>query len=209
MVGSPEYDFPGLTIGAPYNFPQHPRQNNFESRYDLNWHKASHDMKFGAEYIYVKHTGDWFIQTVGRYTMTTVPANLGTLIPADAALDPSKWNLSGLSPITQRFDQNYSYSGWTNIIDSPRPTYAIWFGDNWRVNNQLTVNYGIRWDADPNTASAPNVKTNSIPINPNYAYGAYTVGIERLRLQDRHQGLAQLRATRRASPTISAAGTTS
>ena len=24
MEGSPQYDFPGLTIGAPYNFPQHP-----------------------------------------------------------------------------------------------------------------------------------------------------------------------------------------
>ncbi|HEY7291437.1 MAG TPA: TonB-dependent receptor [Vicinamibacterales bacterium] len=176
MVGTPEYDFPGLTIGAPYNYPQHPRQNNFESRYDLNWHKASHDVKIGAEYIYVKHTGDWYIQTVGRYTMTSVPPNLGTLIPANAALDPSQWNLSGLSPVTQRFDQNYSYTGWQNIIDSPRPTYALWFGDNWRMTNQLTVNYGIRWDADPNTASAPNVKTNSILINPGYSYGAYSAG---------------------------------
>jgi len=174
MIGYPEYDFPGLTVGAPYNFPQHPRQNNFESRYDLNWHKTSHDIKFGGEYIYVKHTGDWFIQTIGRYNMSTVPANLGTLIPADAALDPSRWNLSGLSPITLNFNQNYSYSGWENIIDSPRPTYAVWFGDNWRVNNNLTVNYGVRWDADPNTAAAPNVKTNSILINPGYSYGEYT-----------------------------------
>ena len=177
MVGSPEYDFPGLTIGAPYNYPQHPRQNNFESRYDVNWHKNTHDLKIGGEYIYVKHTGDWYIQTIGRYTMTSVPSNLGSLIPADAALDPSKWNMAVLSPVTQRFDQNYSYSGWTNIIDSPRPTYAVWFGDNWRVNNQLTVNYGIRWDADPNTASAPNVKTNSILINPGYSYGEYNAGV--------------------------------
>ena len=32
MLGTPQYDFPGLTLGAPYNFPQHPRQNNFEAR---------------------------------------------------------------------------------------------------------------------------------------------------------------------------------
>jgi len=173
MVGTPEYDFPGLTIGAPYNFPQHPRQNNVESRYDLNWHREKHDIKIGAEYIYVKHTGDWYIQTIGRYTMSGVPSNLNQLIPADAATDPSRWNLAGLSSFVQRFDQNYSYSGWENIIDSPRPTYALWIGDNWRVSNQLTVNMGLRWDADPNTASAPNVKTNSIPINPGFSYGAY------------------------------------
>jgi hypothetical protein len=178
MVGTPEYDFPGLTIGAPYNFPQHPRQNNFESRYDLNWHKDKHDVKFGGEYIYVRHTGDWFIQTIGRYTMSGTPSNLASLIPAGAALDPSQWNLAGISSFVQRFDKNYSYTGWENIIDSPRPTYAIWIGDNWRVNNQLTVNMGLRWDADPNTASAPNVKTNSILIDPRVpsALNAYQAG---------------------------------
>jgi hypothetical protein len=139
MVGFPQYDFPGLTVGAPYNFPQHPKQNNIESRYDLNWHKNTHDIKIGAEYIYVQHSGDWYIQSIGRYTMSGVPSNLASLIPADAATDPSRWNIAGLSPFVLRFDQNYSYSGWENIIDSPRPTYAVWFGDNWRVNNQLTI----------------------------------------------------------------------
>jgi hypothetical protein len=177
MVGTPQYDFPGLTIGAPYNYPQHPKQNNFEARYDLNWHKGSHDVKIGGEYLHVKHSGDWYIQSVGRYTMNGVPSNLGALVPPDAVTDPSRWNLAGLSSFVQRFDKNYSYSGWENIIDSPRPTWAIWFGDNWRVGNQLTVNYGIRWDADPNTASAPNVKVNSILINPGFGYGQYSAGI--------------------------------
>jgi hypothetical protein len=178
MVGTPEYDFPGLTVGAPYNYPQHPRQNNFESRYDLNWHRDAHDLKIGAEYIYVRHTGDWYIQTYGRYTMNALPSNLGSDVPAGAVLDPAQWNLAGLSPFVQRFDQNYSYTGWLNIVDAPRPTYALWFGDNWRFSDRLTVNYGVRWDADPNTASAPNVKTNSIPINAGLqtAYGAYAAG---------------------------------
>src|SRR5262249_5993789 len=39
-----EYDFVGLTIGKPYNYPQLFNQNNFESRYDLNVHKNSHDL---------------------------------------------------------------------------------------------------------------------------------------------------------------------
>jgi hypothetical protein len=34
----------------------------FESRYDLNWHHGSHDLKIGGEYLHVKHTGTWFIQ---------------------------------------------------------------------------------------------------------------------------------------------------
>jgi hypothetical protein len=178
MVGTPQYDFPGLSIGAPYNFPQHPKQNNWEGRYDLNWAKGAHDLKFGVEYLHVQHTGDWYIQAVGRYTMASVPANLGALVPASAALDPSQWNLAGLSSATLRFDQNYSYSGWENIIDSPRPTFAIWFGDNWRPSSNLTVNYGVRWDADPNLASAPNVKEGAILVDTGVPsdIGAYRPG---------------------------------
>jgi hypothetical protein len=178
MIGTPQYDFPGLTIGAPYNFPQHPRQNNWEGRYDLTWTTTRHEVKFGAEYLHVQHTGDWYIQAVGRYTMASVPANLSELIPQSAALDPSQWNLAGLSSITLRFDQNYSYTGWDNIIDSPRPTFAIWFGDTWRVNDRLTVNFGVRYDLDPNMASAPNVKENSILIDQGLTsdIGAYRAG---------------------------------
>jgi hypothetical protein len=178
MEGTPQYNFPGLTVGAPYNFPQHPKQNNIEGRYDLTWHKGKHDIKVGAEYLYVKHTGDWYIQAIGRYTMSSVPSNLGALVPAGAALDPAQWNLAGLSSITLRFDRNYSYSGWEDIINSPRPTYAVWFGDTWRVSNSLTINFGVRYDADPNVASAPNVKANSILIDQGLtsAIGGYQPG---------------------------------
>ena len=53
----------------------------------------------------------------------------------------------------------------TGRIDIPRPTWAMWIGDNWRVSNDLTVNYGVRWDVDWGVASPPDVITNSIPIN--------------------------------------------
>ena len=52
---------------------------------------------------------------------------------------------------------------WT--IDAPRPTYALWFGDNWRATSNLTVNLGIRWDADPNMASPPGIVESNILIN--------------------------------------------
>ena len=55
-----------------------PRQNNWESRYDLTWNKGKHDIKMGVEYVHVQHTGDWYIQSIGRYTMSSVPSNLGT-----------------------------------------------------------------------------------------------------------------------------------
>jgi Carboxypeptidase regulatory-like domain len=161
-----QYDFSGLSVGKPYNYPQLFHQNNFESRYDLNWHHGSHDLKIGGEYLHVKHTGTWFIQRVGRMSFNSnpSPALLNQIFPASAWNDPSKWNLA-LLPIAnvRTFDPNYHAGDWG--IDVPRPTWALWIGDNWRLNNKLTINYGIRWDDDYNVANPPDVVLTSIPID--------------------------------------------
>ncbi len=165
LLNTPEYNFPGLTIGAPYNYPQYHTGGTYNTRWDLTWHKETHDIKIGAEYLRVHDEGDWYIQAAGRYTMTAIPANLNELVPASAALDPSKWNLAGLSSLAQKFDVNFARNGFTNLFDTLRPMYAVWIGDNWRVSNQVTVNMGIRWDYDPSMAAPPGVVGNSIPIN--------------------------------------------
>jgi hypothetical protein len=162
-----QYDFSGTNaaVGKPYNYPQLFHQNNFESRYDLNWHHGRHDLKIGGEYLHVKHTGTWFIQRVGRMSFNSnpSPALLNQIFPRDAWNDPSKWNLS-LLPIAsvRTFDPNFHSGDWG--IDVPRPTWAVWIGDNWRLNNKLTINYGLRWDDDYNVASPPDVVLTSIPI---------------------------------------------
>jgi hypothetical protein len=66
LANTIEYDITSaLTIGRPYNYPQLFHQNNFESRYDLNWHRDTHDFKIGGEFLFVKNTGTWYIQQVG------------------------------------------------------------------------------------------------------------------------------------------------
>ncbi len=160
-----EYDFVGLTIGKPYNFPQLFYQNNFESRYDLSWHRGTHDVKVGGEFIYVRNTGTWYIQQVGRMLFNSNPANLNAII---AGTEPSSWNIAAIPSSTIReFDQNFHPGDWR--INIPRPTGALWIGDHWHISNDLTVNYGVRWDDDWGVASPPDVVTNSILLNNNAA----------------------------------------
>ena len=160
-----EYNFVGLIVGKAYNYPQLFDQNNFESRYDLSIHKSAHDLKVGGEFIYVKNTGDWFIQSVGRMIFNSNPANLNQII---VGTDPAAWNIASIPVSTVReFDQNFHPGSWG--INVPRPTWAAWIGDNWRINNVLTLNYGLRWDVDWGVASPPDVVTNTIPINNNSA----------------------------------------
>jgi hypothetical protein len=163
MLDTIEYDFPGLTIGAPYNYPQWFYQDNLESRADLSWHHNTHDLKFGGEFLYVHDTATWYLQKAGRMTFLSVPADITTRFPQSAALDPSRWNLTGLDSIVQKFDQNFTAGDWG--VDVPRPTWAVWFGDNWRANSQLTINYGVRWDVDWGATAAPNIVTNTILVD--------------------------------------------
>jgi hypothetical protein len=163
MTGFPEFRFPGLTLGANYNYPQTMKQDNWHARYDLSMNRGSHDMKVGAEYIPARTTGDWPIQKNGIYTFNSIPPNLTTLIPEGAALDPTRWNLAALGPYARDFNLNLTRDDW--MIEVPRPTYAIWFGDTWRATKQLTINMGVRWDADPKAVTPPGIFVNDILID--------------------------------------------
>jgi Carboxypeptidase regulatory-like domain len=165
LLGTREYRVPGLNFGAPYNYPQTLNQNNWTGRADYSIHRDKHDLKMGAEYIHVHNGGPWFIQRQGFFTFNSAPANMAAVLPPDAALDPSKFNLGPLNPLARDFQVNFAQNEADWTIDVPRPTYAVWLGDNWRVSSQLTVNLGIRWDADPNMASPPDIHTNDIIIN--------------------------------------------
>ncbi len=163
LAASPEINFPGLTIGAPYNLPSIEKQRIIENRYELSWHRGNHDLKFGGEYLHVDHTGYWGILENGRFTMTSVPPNMSSLVPPDSVFDPSAWNLAAMNPYVLRYEQNFNQSGWR--IEIPRPTVAAWFGDNWRVNERLTVNYGVRWDDDFGVFAPPGIPTTVIDIS--------------------------------------------
>ncbi len=158
-----EYRFPGLTVGGPYNFPQILGQDNLEARYDFNLHKGRHDIKLGAEVMWINNSGIWNIQQRGIMFFTSVPGDLTARIPQDAAMDPARWDFSGLEALAQRFDQNFHAGDWS--IEVPRPTWALWFGDNWRMTDSLTLNYGVRWDVDLGATDPPDVIESTIPID--------------------------------------------
>ena len=147
-----QYSFPGLTLGKPYNYPQRLYQNNIESRYDLSWHKSKHDIKIGGEFIYAHITALWFLQQQGIMTFTSVPADITTRIPQSATMcrrgisRPFRLDRAAVRAELQprRLDARRS-----------RPTWSVWLGDTWRLNNQLTLNYGIRWDDNWNVATPP------------------------------------------------------
>ena len=158
LASTPNYVFPGNIIFGPRrNYPQEFFQNTISARYDLTMTAGRHDMKFGGEYLRWHDTGQWQLLSRGEYIFNATPADLARRFPVDAWNDPSRWDVTGLDAIANRYDQNFG--DWT--IDIPRPTWAVWFGDTWRVNEQFTFNYGVRWDADWGALDPPHITTQT------------------------------------------------
>jgi hypothetical protein len=160
----PQINFPGLTLGGQANYPNYTWQDTYSARLDVTWHRGSHDAKFGGEFLRVRDTKDWSLNRRGTYVFNTRPsdAELERRFPADAWNDPSRWDISGLEPYLQRFDINFHPD---YRVNTPRPTLGLWFGDNWRVTSNLSINFGVRWDADWGATNPPWVEDRVIFID--------------------------------------------
>ena len=162
-TGTPSYNFINGTIGPPQNFPQEFKQRMVTARYDLTLTRRSHDLKVGGEFLGWKDTGEWHLGERGVYNFRANPPDLDRRFPANAADNPAVWDITGLDSFATNFLQNTG--NWN--VDIPRPTYAIWIGDNWRVNNALTLNLGLRYDLDQGATGPPDTTNTTVfkPLN--------------------------------------------
>ena len=177
----PSYAFPGLVIGARSNYPEEFWQDTPSIRTDFSWHRGGHDVKFGGEYLHWHDTGWWINAGRGIFTYSGIPADVERRFPLDAWNDATKWDTTGLDPLIIRYQQNYAQTGGDGIaahgscpvkegcgnfsLNIPRPYFSGWIGDTWKVNNKLTVNFGLRYDLDWGATAPPFVKETTVAIN--------------------------------------------
>ena len=147
----PNYVFPGITFGGPRNYPQLFTQDVFSARLQSNWDRTDHDVKLGGEFLGWKDGGEWHLLERGEFIFNERPADLERRFPIECATTPSCWDVSGLDATVARFSQNVG--NW--IIDIPRPTWALWAGDTWRVSDRLVLNFGVRYDLDWGALAPP------------------------------------------------------
>jgi hypothetical protein len=177
----PQIQFPSLTLGGQRNYPNYTWQDTYSGRADITWNASNHDVRVGGEYLRVSDTKNWSLNRRGTYVFSTRPsdAELERRFPADAWNDPSRWDLSGLEGNLQRFDINFHPD---YIVDIPRPTLGLWFGDNWTVTPNLSINMGVRYDADWGATNPPFVTDTEILIDNGIESGdfGYKTGIRDL-----------------------------
>ena len=162
VIDAPEYRFPGLTVGPPWNYPEEIRHGKSPFRYDMSAVSGSHAFKIGVEYLHGRDWGDWKARQRGQFFFTELPDDIADRVPLELWDQPALWNFSGLDPIVERFDRTFATD---YVYDVPRPMFATWIGDTWTVSDRLTLNYGVRYDLAWGDLAPPDVQETELVID--------------------------------------------
>jgi outer membrane receptor protein involved in Fe transport len=126
--GDPQHTFlNGVRVGQNTNTPQATQQEKYQFRNDFTFSKAGwggigHDFKAGVNFINEPRLFLTFTEGTSDYAYTH----------ADNTLD---------GPLTA-----VSINGGLAEANVPLKQYALYFQDDWRATNKLTLNLGLRYD---------------------------------------------------------------
>jgi hypothetical protein len=125
--------------------PWNNKADDYQIRDDVSWTRGAHQFKFGFSWAIYKKTQDAFANTEGNFKFD------GSFTGVDYA--------DFLLGLAQQYQEDaVKISGqWNNI------STGAYVQDNWRVNNRLTLNLGLRWDGIPHTYEANQQSSNFYP----------------------------------------------
>lgn len=155
----PEINLAGNTSTDYTNssWPWNNKAVDYQLRDDLSWTKGAHQLKMGASWALYKKVQDLFGNTQGSFKFTN----------DFTGNDFADFLLGTANSYNELAVQDHGY--WNNV------SWAAYLQDNWRVNNRLTLNLGLRWDGAPHTYEANNRMGNFYPNLYNSADAALFV----------------------------------
>jgi hypothetical protein len=121
------------------------KADDYQIRDDISWTKGKHQLKIGGSWALYKKIQDVFTNTQGNFNFD------GSFTGNDFA-DYLLGYAQGYSE-----DAIKDNGHWNNV------SWAAYVQDNWRVNNRLTLNLGLRWDGVPHTYEANHRMSNFYP----------------------------------------------
>ena len=144
---NPRIFFPnGAEIGTNVNVPQQTLIRKYQFRDDVSWLYGAHNMKFGVNYIYLAKLGGFFFFGANGYEIGFWDdPSVITACPAVSATCPVAYPQGFATPGAV---QSLNFSGGNGNFNQRPHQFALYFQDDWKITPQLTLNLGLRWDAN-------------------------------------------------------------
>jgi hypothetical protein len=149
-----------LNIGYGNNEPVQFFVTNYGFHETLTWIKGGHVMKMGVDVSRNRFNQPYFNNSRGSVTASGIWSGNGTASNGDAVAD-LLLGLLGSSSINTQIQNNYMRNHET----------ALFFADDWKIRHDLTLNLGMRWEADSPPSDLYGRMTNYLP-----QYGEVAVG---------------------------------
>jgi hypothetical protein len=159
----PAVNIPGYAYFGrePYSYIQRV-ENRYQFTDNVSWTIGRHDTKFGGDFNYLPITATFTVNYGGVYDFGSLSAANALPVTSYAVLQGALGNnfpIPGLSAV-----QAYGFGvpgDFIQGIGSPSDSFSnkplgIFWQDSWRVRNNLTFNYGVRYDVEfPPKLKAP------------------------------------------------------
>jgi hypothetical protein len=152
VTGVPLQTFPTVQTGPNANTPQATLVTKHQFRNDFSWQTGAHALKFGGNYIHTLMDGYFYFGASG-YTVAWFADPLE--IQNNKVVYPQGFATPGAV-------RNIQYAAGQASHLQTLHQLAFYAQDDWRVNTKLTLNLGLRWDA--NIGNLPD-QTNNRTIN--------------------------------------------
>jgi hypothetical protein len=164
----------GIDIGIP-NFlprPKYPDERRYQFVDNVTWFAGAHSIKTGVDLNYVREDLINLFQGAGIYAYPNLNA-IASDCPIGASgctqlVTGAASDLRHYSSYNQQFDLRGQ--GFAGDVFFTTTDYNWFVQDNWRVNNELTVNLGVRWEyqkfPQPTETETKGVKFTGNPAYP-------------------------------------------
>ena len=149
VTDTPNIVFPSVQTGRNANVPQSTLETKYQFRDDFSASTGNHNLKTGVNYIDTKLDGFFFFGAQGHQITffddpLVIQNNTNGRYPQGFATPGAVRQITfsdGRGDHTQKIHQ-----------------LALYFQDDWKVRPTLTLNLGLRWDA--NIGNLPNQENN-------------------------------------------------
>jgi len=149
-ISAPLVTFPNASFGTNTNVPQQSYQKKWQFKDDLSKTVGRHNIQGGVDFINNPIEGGFF--------------EFSSTLEIDFAKNPSVI-IGSPSTYPQGFATPGLITGMTIANGNPYFNVAtkqlgLYGQDNWKVNNRLTLNLGLRWDKDFNLIGGSDIQNS-------------------------------------------------